>query len=58
MKQALRGVLTISGVRSQVEAEYQETFGLGDIVAKRRTSVELSGAKETLTLEASPNRFD
>ena len=24
-------------VRSQVQVEYQETFGLGDIVANRRT---------------------
>ena len=49
------------GVRIQVQAEYQETFGLGDIVAKRRTELNLSQiqlAKSTGVSQADISRIE
>ncbi|OIQ73696.1 antitoxin HipB [mine drainage metagenome] len=49
------------GVRRQVQAEYQETFGLGDIVAKRRTELNLSQiqlAKSTGVSQADISRIE
>jgi len=48
-------------VRSQIQAEYQETFGLGDIVAKRRTELNLSQiqlAKTTGVSQADISRIE
>ena len=49
------------GVRSQIQAEYQETFGLGDIVAKRRAELNLSQiqlAKATGVSQADISRIE
>ncbi len=49
------------GLRSQVQAEYQETFGLGEIVAKRRTELNLSQiqlAKSTGVSQADISRIE
>ena len=48
-------------VRSQIQAEYQETFGLGEIVAKRRTELNLSQiqlAKSTGVSQADISRIE
>lgn len=49
------------GLRSQVQAEYQETFGLGEIVAQRRTELNLSQiqlAKSTGVSQADISRIE
>ena len=48
-------------LRSQVQAEYQETFGLGEIVAQRRTELNLSQiqlAKSTGVSQADISRIE
>ena len=49
------------GVRSQIQAEYQETFGLGETVANRRTELHLSQiqlAKNTGVSQADISRIE
>jgi len=49
------------GVRNQVQAEYQETFGLGEIVANRRTALNLSQiqlARSTGVTQADISRIE
>lgn len=49
------------GVRSHIQTEYQETFGLGDIVANRRTELHLSQiqlAKNTGVSQADISRIE
>jgi plasmid maintenance system antidote protein VapI len=48
-------------VRSQVQVEYQETFGVGEIVAKRLTELNLSQiqlAKNTGVSQADLGRIE